>query len=64
MQPGEQKAQDEYGHDRPTGLVQLAQDARQQDRDDQEHGAQVPSLRPVPAEFSPMLVQNESPFNK
>jgi hypothetical protein len=67
MQTGEQNAQDEYGHDRPTGFVQLAQDARQQNPDDQEHGAQVaevPSKGPVMAEFPPMLVQNESPFNK
>ena len=61
MQSGEQDAQDNHGHDRPERLVQLAQDARQQDREDQEHGAEVPSARPVPADFLPTPLQTNAP---
>jgi hypothetical protein len=66
MQSGEKEAQDDDAHDRPTGFVQLAQDARQQDPDDQERGAvaEVPSPRSVPAEFPPKSLQSQCPFRK
>src|SRR5579862_6466971 len=60
MQSDQQDAQHDRGHQRPEGLVQLAQDARQQDRKDQEHGAEVPSARPLTAEFLPRLLQDKS----
>ncbi|SRR5579883_314315 len=58
MQSGEQDAQEDHGHHRPEGLVQLAQYARHENRNDQDNGAEVKARCPVPPAFPPILFQN------